>query len=69
MEAPDTEKKSDILPVHLGVVAHLGNGEKSFFNEFQNYLYPAGLALASLRNIIASPGFITAAELLPVGDK
>ena len=48
IEAPDTDKKSPILPVHPGVVAYLENGEKSFFDEFQSYIYPVGLALSAV---------------------
>ena len=51
MEAPDTDKKSDILPVHPGVVAYLENGEKSFFDEFQSYIYPVGLALSAVGSL------------------
>ncbi len=51
IEAPDTDKKSDILPVHPGVVAYLENGEKSFFDEFQSYIYPVGLALSAVGSL------------------
>jgi hypothetical protein len=56
IEAPDTDKKTAILPVHPGVVPYLENGEKSFFNEFQSFLYPIGLALSAMGSMAA--GFL-----------
>ena len=51
IEAPDTESKNAILPVHPGVASYLENGEKSFFDEFQSYFYIIGLALSALGSL------------------
>jgi TRAP transporter TAXI family solute receptor len=61
IEAPDTDKKTAILPVHPGVVAYLESGEKSFFNEFQSFLYPIGLALSAIGSMRVSCSNVSAA--------
>lgn len=53
IEAPDTDEKNPILPVHPGVAAYLNNGEQSFFDEFQSYFYIAGMALSAIGSLIA----------------
>ncbi|MDB5544135.1 MAG: C4-dicarboxylate transporter substrate-binding protein [Hyphomicrobiales bacterium] len=51
IEAPDTDAKSPILPIHPGVSAYLTNGEQSFFDEFQTYFYAVGIGLSLLISI------------------
>jgi TRAP-type uncharacterized transport system substrate-binding protein len=53
IEAPDTDDKNPVLPVHPGVAAYLNNGQQSFFDEFQNYFYLGGLALSTLGSLVA----------------
>jgi TRAP-type uncharacterized transport system substrate-binding protein len=53
IEAPDPDDKNPILPVHAGVAAYLNSGEQSFFDEFQEYFYVAGMALTAFGSAIA----------------
>ncbi|WP_156898325.1 TAXI family TRAP transporter solute-binding subunit [Methylocapsa acidiphila] len=53
IEAPDTDEKNPILPVHPGVAAYLTNGEQSFFDEFQQYFYIVGMGLTALGSMAA----------------
>lgn len=53
IEAPDPDDKNPILPVHPGVAAYLNNGEQSFFDAFQQYLYFGGMALSLAGSAIA----------------
>jgi TRAP transporter TAXI family solute receptor len=53
IEAPDPDDKNPVLPVHPGVAAYLNSGEQSFFDEFQEYFYLAGMVLGVLGSAIA----------------
>ncbi|VTZ52672.1 TRAP-type uncharacterized transport system periplasmic component-like protein [Methylocella tundrae] len=53
IEAPDTDEKNPVLPVHPGVAAYLNNGEQSFFDEFQSYFYIGGMALSAIGSLVA----------------
>ncbi|WP_244406139.1 TAXI family TRAP transporter solute-binding subunit [Methylocella silvestris] len=53
IEAPDTDDKNPILPVHPGVASYLENGEQSFFDKFQDYFYMGGMALSAVGSVIA----------------
>ena len=46
IEAPDLDDRSPLLPVHPGVATYLTNGDQSFFDTSQNYLYLGGIALS-----------------------
>ncbi|WP_157091427.1 hypothetical protein [Methylobacterium nodulans] len=46
IEAPDLDDKTPLLPVHPGVAAYLTNGDQSFFDTSQNYLYLGGIGLS-----------------------
>lgn len=52
IEAPDTDDKNPILPVHPGVANYLSNGEQSFFDEFQAYFYVAAAVLSVLGSLL-----------------
>lgn len=53
IEAPDTDEKNPVLPIHPGVAAYLNNGEQSFFDEFQSYFYIGGMALSAIGSLVA----------------
>ncbi len=60
IEAPDPEEKNPILPIHPGVSAYLSNGDQSFFDELQTYLYAIGIPLSLMGSLIAvASGLIT----------
>ncbi|GJD49798.1 hypothetical protein OPKNFCMD_2532 [Methylobacterium crusticola] len=46
IEAPDLDDKNPLLPVHPGAVAYLTNGDQSFFDTSQNYVYLGGIVLS-----------------------
>jgi TRAP transporter TAXI family solute receptor len=52
IEAPDTDDKNPILPVHPGVANYLSNGEQSFFDEFQGYFYLAAAGLSVMGSLV-----------------
>ncbi|WP_432431210.1 TAXI family TRAP transporter solute-binding subunit, partial [Methylocella silvestris] len=53
IEAPDTDDKNPVLPVHPGVAAFLENGAQSFFDKFQEYFYMGGMALSAVGSVVA----------------
>jgi len=46
IEAPDLDDKMPLIPVHPGVAAYINNGDQSFFDTSQNYLYLGGILLS-----------------------
>ncbi|WP_407525590.1 C4-dicarboxylate ABC transporter substrate-binding protein [Methylobacterium oryzisoli] len=46
IEAPDLDDRNPLLPVHPGVATYLTNGDQSFFDTSQNYLYLGGIVLS-----------------------
>ena len=54
IEAPDPDDKSPVLPVHPGVAAYLSNGDQSFFDQAQQYLYLGGLVLSLAGSLLAA---------------
>ena len=46
IEAPDLDDKMPLIPVHPGVAAYINNGDQSFFDTSQNYLYLGGIVLS-----------------------
>lgn len=46
IEAPDLDDKTPLVPVHPGVAAYISNGDQSFFDASQNYLYLGGIVLS-----------------------
>ncbi|MFY9656178.1 MAG: TAXI family TRAP transporter solute-binding subunit [Methylocystis sp.] len=53
IEAPDPDEKNPILPIHPGVAAYLANGDQSFFDSLQTYLYVIGIPLSVIGSAIA----------------
>ncbi len=53
IEAPDPDEKNPILPIHPGVAAYLSNGDQSFFDSLQTYLYVIGIPLSVIGSAIA----------------
>lgn len=53
IEAPDLDEKAPLLPVHPGVAAYLNNGDQSFFDTSQNYLYLGGIGLSLAGSALA----------------
>ena len=53
IEAPDTSQTNTVLPIHPGFLSYLNNGDQSFFDEFQSYLYLIGIPLSLLGSLIA----------------
>ncbi len=53
IEAPDPDDKNPVLPVHPGVAAYLNNGEQSFFDEFQQYIYMGAMGLSAVGSVTA----------------
>jgi TRAP-type uncharacterized transport system substrate-binding protein len=73
IEAPDTDAKSSILPIHPGVSAYLTNGEQSFFDDFQTYFYAVGIGLSLIASLgTMAMGYLrrrsTAAEMSAVSN-
>ncbi|WP_345822549.1 TAXI family TRAP transporter solute-binding subunit [Methylobacterium fujisawaense] len=54
IEAPDPDDKSPILPVHPGVAAYLSNGDQSFFDQAQQYLYLGGVVISLAGSLLAA---------------
>jgi TRAP-type uncharacterized transport system substrate-binding protein len=48
IESPDTDSDSPILPVHPGVSSYLTNGDQSFLDSLQQYVYIVGIPLSLL---------------------
>jgi TRAP-type uncharacterized transport system substrate-binding protein len=46
IEAPDTDSTSPVLPVHPGVSSYLSNGDQSFLDSLQQYMYVVGIPLS-----------------------
>ncbi|WP_336487364.1 TAXI family TRAP transporter solute-binding subunit [Methylobacterium nigriterrae] len=53
IEAPDTDDKNPVLPIHPGVIAYLGSGDQSFFDASENYLYVGGIVLSVAGSALA----------------
>ncbi|MFE1598925.1 C4-dicarboxylate ABC transporter substrate-binding protein [Methylobacterium sp. ID0610] len=53
IEAPDLDEKAPLVPVHPGVAAYLNNGDQSFFDTSQNYLYLGGIGLSLAGSALA----------------
>jgi hypothetical protein len=57
IEAPDVNDQNPLLPIHPGFAAYLSNGDQSFFDRAQRYLYIFGIPLsvgASLATLLVS---------------
>ena len=57
IEAPDVSDQNPLLPIHPGFAAYLSNGDQSFFDQAQRYLYIFGIPLsigASLITLLIS---------------
>lgn len=54
IEAPDPDDKSPVLPLHPGVAAYLSNGDESFFDQAQQYVYVGGLAISLAGSLFAA---------------
>ncbi len=57
IEAPDVSDKNPLLPIHPGFADYLNNGDQSFFDQAQRYLYIVGIPLsvgASLLTLLVS---------------
>jgi len=57
IETPDVNDQNPLLPVHPGFAAYLSNGDQSFFDQAQRYLYIFGIPLsvaASLLTLLVS---------------
>lgn len=57
IEAPDVSDQNPLLPIHPGFAAYLSNGDQSFFDQAQRYLYIFGIPLsigASLITLLVS---------------
>jgi TRAP-type uncharacterized transport system substrate-binding protein len=48
IEPPDTDSASPLLPVHPGVSSYLSNGDQSFLDSLQQYVYIVGIPLSLL---------------------
>ncbi|MGO8737394.1 TAXI family TRAP transporter solute-binding subunit [Rhodoblastus sp.] len=46
IEAPDTSDQNPLLPIHPGFADYLNNGDQSFFDQAQRYLYIVGIPLS-----------------------
>lgn len=53
IEAPDTSTPDPILPVHPGFANYLNNGDQSFFDTIQTYIYAIGIPLSLLGSLVA----------------
>ncbi len=57
IEAPDVSDTNPLLPIHPGFADYLNNGDQSFFDQAQRYLYIVGIPLsvgASLLTLLVS---------------
>lgn len=53
IEAPDTEDKSTVLPVHPGALAYFSGEQESLFDRVENFIYYGALLLSLLGSIAA----------------
>ncbi|WP_191970282.1 TAXI family TRAP transporter solute-binding subunit [Methylobacterium planeticum] len=53
IEAPDTDDKNPIIPIHPGAAAYLSSGDQSFFDTSENYLYAGGIVLSVAGSALA----------------
>jgi NMT1-like family len=53
IEAPDTDDKDPLVPIHPGAAAYLSSGDQSFFDTSQNYLYAGGIVLSVAGSVLA----------------
>lgn len=53
IQAPDTSTPDPILPVHPGFANYLNNGDQSFFDAIQTYIYVIGIPLSLLGSLVA----------------
>jgi TRAP-type uncharacterized transport system substrate-binding protein len=53
IQAPDTTLTNTILPIHPGFSNYLNNGDQSFSDEIQTYLYMVGIPLSLLGSAAA----------------
>ena len=53
IQAPDTSAPDPILPVHPGFANYLNNGDQSFFDAIQTYIYVIGIPLSLLGSLVA----------------
>ena len=53
IQAPDTSTPDPILPVHPGFANYLNNGDQSFFDTIQTYIYAVGIPLSLLGSLVA----------------
>ncbi|WP_294541344.1 TAXI family TRAP transporter solute-binding subunit [uncultured Rhodoblastus sp.] len=51
IEAPDTDSSSPVLPVHSGVSSYLNDGDQSFLDSLQQYVYIVGIPLSLLGSL------------------
>jgi TRAP-type uncharacterized transport system substrate-binding protein len=51
IEAPDTDSTSPLLAVHPGVSSYLTNGDQSFLDSLQQYVYIVGIPLSLLGSL------------------
>jgi TRAP-type uncharacterized transport system substrate-binding protein len=51
IEAPDTDSSSPLLPVHPGVSSYLNDGDQSFLDSLQEYVYIVGIPLSLLGSL------------------
>lgn len=54
IEAPDPDDKSPVLPIHPGVAAYLSNGDQSFFDQAQQYVYLGGVVVSLTGSLLAA---------------
>lgn len=53
IEAPDPDAQDPVLPIHPGVADYLSNGDQSFLDDLQQYLYLVGIPLSLAASLIA----------------
>jgi len=54
IEAPDTDDRNPLLPVHPGVLAYLNSGDQSFYDSLQQYFYVVGIPLSLGGSLLAA---------------
>ncbi len=53
IEAPDTEDKNAVLPVHPGASTYFSGDQPTFFDRFENFIYYGGLFASLIGSLIA----------------
>ena len=53
IEAPDTEDKNAVLPVHPGASTYFSGEQATFFDRFENFIYYGGLFASLIGSLIA----------------